>query len=110
MRMRAWTDYSISELGDKKGQPGPIREVTIIHYDGGDTADVMFKGATVAVKVDRLYLRSGRAAEAPVKPSQSEKMRAAGAVVDSAYIRIKNSKPDSPNSAYSRIRNLDARF
>ena len=108
--MRAWTDYPISELGDKRGQRGPIREVTIIHYDGGDTADVMFKSATVTVKVDRLYLRPDGAAAAPVKSSQSEKMRASGAVVDSAYIRIKNSKPNSPNSAYSRIRNLDANF
>ena len=109
MRMRAWTDYPISELGDKKGQPGPIREVTIVHFDGGDTAEVMFKGVTLTVKVDRLYLRSGRAAEAPLKPP-SEKLKAPGAVVDSAYIRIKNSKPNSPNSAYSRIRNLDANF
>ena len=110
MKIQAWTDCAIPELGDKKGRPGPIREVTIVRYDGGETADIVFKGTTARVEVGRLYVRAEQTGELAIKraPREPARLRSSAMIVDSAYIRIKNSRPNSPYSAYSRIKSLDA--
>jgi hypothetical protein len=112
MKIDAWTNHPISELGDSKNKGAPIREVTIVGYDGGRYARVSVNGITVPINADQLQVRPKRPSKAPAKPStesrQPAKPLSPGLVVDSAYIRIKNSRPDSPDSIYNRIKNAYA--
>jgi hypothetical protein len=98
MQIRAWTDGSIRELGDDHRRSGPIRAVTIIQYDGGETAKVICEETAVRVNVNNLYIRPLPSAEraeeannAPADPAlpKSPKLKFPTVVADSAYIRIK---------------------
>lgn len=60
--MRAWTDYPIVELGDTPGQEAPIREVTVLGWDGNKYAEVEVEGVRTSFKAGYLYLRPGRIA------------------------------------------------
>ena len=90
MQIPAWTDSPMSQLGDRDRRAGPIRAVTIIRYDGGDSADVRFGAEIVSVKATRLYPRP-RPSAAPGSPNAptSKTIRLLPIVEDSAYMRIK---------------------
>ena len=91
MQIQAWTNYPIREFGDENGLRGPTRAVTIIQYDGGETAKVLYDAMTARVQVDYLYIRPQRPDETPAAPTSSEsaKLQFPSVVRDSAYIRIK---------------------
>jgi hypothetical protein len=59
---RAWTDYPFLDT-DAKGQPAPIREVTVIAFDGDKYADVQYQGQTYNFKAGYLYKEPARSRE-----------------------------------------------
>lgn len=61
--MKAWTDYPIVELGDIAGQEAPIRQVTVLSYDGDKYCCVKVPGLefTEEIKAGYLYTRPSRA-------------------------------------------------
>ena len=91
MQIQAWTNYPIREFGDENSLRGPIRAVTIIQYDGGETAKVLYDAMTARVQVNYLYVRPQRSNETPAAPTSpgSAKLQFPPVVTDSAYIRIK---------------------
>lgn len=58
--MRAWTDYPIVELGDTPNQEAPIREVTVLGWDGNKYAEVEVEEVRTSFKAGYLYRRPGR--------------------------------------------------
>jgi hypothetical protein len=91
MQIPAWTDVSMSQFGDRDRRVGPIRAVTVIRYDGGDSAEVRFGAEIVSVKATRLYPRPRpRAAPGrPNAPASKKTLEFLSIVEDSAYMRIK---------------------
>lgn len=58
--MKAWTDYPFIELGDISNQQAPIREVTVMAYDGDKYCAVIVEGRVLDVKAGYLYKSPGR--------------------------------------------------
>lgn len=58
--MEGWTDYPLIELGDKPGEPAPIRKVKILSYDGDKYCKVNVGGHTFSIKCGYLYRRESR--------------------------------------------------
>lgn len=63
--MKAWTDYPIVELGDKEGQPAPVRECNVLSWDGDKYCDVEVAGVKTFYKAAYIYQREGRYGEVP---------------------------------------------
>jgi len=63
--MKAYTDYPITELGDKPNKIAPIRVVDIIDYDLDKYATVEVEGTTKEIKTGYLYTQKGRCGEVP---------------------------------------------
>lgn len=63
--MNAWTDYPILELGDVAGQEAPIRECTVLAYDGDKYADVIVGGVRTNFKAGYLYPKPQRCGDGP---------------------------------------------
>lgn len=63
--MQAFTDYPFRALGDKEFIPAPIREVTILSYDGDKYCRVAVGNIERSIKAGYLYKESGRHGEVP---------------------------------------------
>ena len=58
--MKFWTDYPIEELGDTPGMLAPIRQVTLLSYDGDKYVKVEVAGIKTEFKSGYLYTEAGR--------------------------------------------------
>lgn len=58
-----YTDYPFTALGDIPYQEAPIREVSIISYDGDKYAEISVEGVKQWVKLGYLYTERGRCGE-----------------------------------------------
>src|SRR5579871_1365805 len=90
MELRAWTDSVVSELGDAPDQAAPIREATILGYDGRKHAVALVAGKVMKIDIRHLYVRQREPRKeqpavvaAPTLPSGPP------VGIDSAYVRIK---------------------
>lgn len=63
--MKAYTDYPITELGDKPNKEAPIRIVEVVAYDSDKYCTVRIDGVTKAIKAGYLYSKEGRCGEVP---------------------------------------------
>lgn len=63
--MHFYTDYPILELGDEPHKPAPVRECTILRYDGDKYCDVVVEGIKTNFKAGYIYTKRGRYAEVP---------------------------------------------
>ena len=63
--MKAYTDYPITELGDKSGEEAPIRQVEVIDYDLDKYCTVRIDGLVKSIKAGYLYTQEGRCGEVP---------------------------------------------
>lgn len=70
--MKAWTDYPITELGDIPHKKAPIRQVTVLYYDGDKYCKVLVGGVTKEIKSGYLYKEMGRLLE--VEPVELHKL------------------------------------
>jgi hypothetical protein len=61
--MKTWTDYPITELGDEPGKIAPIRECTVLNYDGNKYCDVRVDGVLKQIKRAYIYIEEGRVGE-----------------------------------------------
>lgn len=50
-----YTDYSFVELGDTPNQEAPIREVSIVKYDGNKYCDILVEGRSFNIKMGYIY-------------------------------------------------------
>jgi len=64
--MKAWTDYPITELGDKEFKEAPIRECEILSYDGDKYCEVIVEGIKKSIKKGYLYREPGRCGEVQI--------------------------------------------
>jgi hypothetical protein len=55
MKIIAYTDYPIPELGDKPFTKCAFREVEVLSYDGDKWCKVLFEGKTYSIKRYYLY-------------------------------------------------------
>lgn len=60
-----WTDYPITELGDKPHQVAPIRPLTVISYDGNKYCEILVEGITKEIKAGYIYTQPGRCGDVP---------------------------------------------
>lgn len=63
--MKCWTDYPIEELGDEAGKEAPIRECTLLRFDGNKYADVLVEGVKANFKAGYLYPKPQRCGDGP---------------------------------------------
>lgn len=63
--MKAYTDYPITELGDKPNTVSPVRLVNVISYDGDKYCKVEVEGVKKEIKSGYLYAKKGRLGEVP---------------------------------------------
>ena len=63
--MEAFTDYPFIELGDIAGKEAPVRECTVISYDGDKYCRVDFGIFQSEIKSGYIYQKSGRLGEVP---------------------------------------------
>jgi hypothetical protein len=90
MELRAWTDSVVSELGDAPDKAAPIREATILGYDGRKHAVALVAGKVMKIDIRHLYVRQpppekAQPAVAPPPPPRQGPL----VELDSAYVRIK---------------------
>lgn len=57
---RYWTDYPLLHLGDKPNEPAPVRQVTVIGYDGDKCCDVLVGTVELQLKCGYLYTKPQR--------------------------------------------------
>lgn len=58
--MKAWTDYPITQLGDRPHAEAPVREVEIISYDRNKYCQVLVGGVIDSIKRGYIYRKPGR--------------------------------------------------
>lgn len=63
--MKFWTDYPIEALGDIPNKIAPVREVTVLSYDGDKYCKVLVEGAHEEIKRGYIYKERGRLGEVP---------------------------------------------
>lgn len=63
--MKAWTDYPITRLGDIEGEIAPIRQCTVLSYDGNKYCRVRVGRYVESIKSGYIYQRQGRVGEVP---------------------------------------------
>ena len=64
--MKAWTDYPFPELGDTPGHEAPVREITVLSYDGDKYCRISVDGVEFEIKAGYIYARPGRYGEVEV--------------------------------------------
>ncbi len=65
----AWTDYPITALGDKPYVEAPIREITLLSYDGDKYVTVSTEDGSIhEIKAGYCYTKPGRSGEVPTVP------------------------------------------
>ncbi|MGD0722354.1 MAG: hypothetical protein ABR970_15055 [Roseiarcus sp.] len=106
MRVKAWVSHSFVELGDHGEGAAPIREVTVVGYDGGRYADVIVCGQPARCAIDRITVRpepKGPAAKAPPKSATAAMARQ---MTDSqtTYSRIRAMQDDPRTSIHARVK------
>lgn len=62
--MKAWTDYTFTELGDRIGHESPIRVVEVLTFDLHKRCRIIVEGLETMVKRGYLYRRPGRCGNA----------------------------------------------
>jgi hypothetical protein len=103
MELRAWTDFVVPELGDAPDEAAPIREATILSYDGRKHAIALVAGKMMRIDVRHLYVRPPEPKKAPAavvaapRPQQGPLIE-----LDSAYVRIKTSGANAKPVVYRR--------
>ena len=65
MAAKTWTDYPMTALGDTPGQRAPIREASLISYDGDRYVRCDVEGTVIHIKSGYLHARRGRCGEVP---------------------------------------------
>jgi hypothetical protein len=60
-----YTDYPFVELGDEPGKKAPIREVSLIGFDGDKYVDVLVEGKVSSTKYGYIYMEPKRCGETP---------------------------------------------
>lgn len=55
-----WTDYPITELGDKPYKKAPLRKVKLLSYDGNKYCRVKVESITKEMKIGYLYTKRRR--------------------------------------------------
>lgn len=78
--MKAYTDYPFEILGDKPYCMAPIREVTMLSYDGNKYVEISVDERTVdqdgyPLTVKSGYLFSDSKMRTPVTPEELSKLR-----------------------------------
>lgn len=64
-KISCWTDYPFTELGDVANQAAPIRQVTVVAYDGDKYATIIFGNNLIKqIKSGYLYTKPVRFAYA----------------------------------------------
>jgi len=63
--MKAWTDFSFVELGDKAGALAPVRDCVVLSYDRKKFCRILIEDVFTAVKASYLYSQPGRSREVP---------------------------------------------
>jgi len=61
--MLLYTDYPLFE--EERGKIAPIREVTLLSYDGDKYVHIVFNGKLYEVKACYIYYQKGRLNEVP---------------------------------------------
>lgn len=54
-----YTDYPIQELGDILGKAGPVRECSLLSYDGDKYVDILVEGVEKSIKRFYVFTREG---------------------------------------------------
>jgi hypothetical protein len=65
-KMKAWTDYPFTELGDIPGLEAPVRECRVLAYDWNKYCLIVIGGQELTVKIGYVYRKPGRCGEVPV--------------------------------------------
>ena len=60
-----YTDYPFVELGDEPNKEAPIREVSLIGFDGDKYVDVLVEGKVSSTKWGYIYMEPKRFGETP---------------------------------------------
>jgi len=63
--MKAWTDYPITRLGDIEGRVAPVRQCTVLSYDGNKYCRVRVGRYVEEIKSGYIYKQEGRVGEVP---------------------------------------------
>lgn len=71
--MTFYTDYPITELGDTSGKIAPIRECSLISYDGNKYVDIRVEGVEKNIKRSYVYTQHGRCGDVP--PATDSELR-----------------------------------
>jgi len=106
MRVKAYVSQAFAELGDHVDRAAPIREVTIVGYDGGRYADVIVCGQPAKCEFRRIAVRGGQtghATHATPKP-KSPAMVKRPADFQTTYSRIKAMQDNPRASIHARVR------
>ena len=61
--MQAFTDYPFPFLGDTDGEPAPMRQCTVLGYDGDKYCNIVVGGQLQQVKAGYIYYKAGRCGE-----------------------------------------------
>jgi hypothetical protein len=104
MELRAWTDSVVSELGDAPDKVAPIREATILGYDGRKHAVALVAGKVMKIDIRHLYVRQPEPKKAQPAVVAAPAPQGPPVGLDSAYVRIKtagaNVRPPIRRRAY----------
>lgn len=63
--MKFYTDYPLSAFGDEPYKEAPIRECSIVSYDGDKYAVIDVQGVLTEIKAGYVYTAHGRQGDVP---------------------------------------------
>ena len=63
VKLHAWTDYPIVELGDRPGEMAPVRPCTVVSWDRDKYCFVDVCGVRKEIKLAYIYSKPGRLRE-----------------------------------------------
>lgn len=64
-KMKAWTDYPFTWLGDIAGQKAPVREIEVLSYDDDKYCKIKVGDGEDEIKSGYIYQHAGRLGEVP---------------------------------------------
>jgi len=64
--IKTYTDYPFEFLGDEPNKEAPIRECTVLHWDGNKYVSIIVEDQPASIKIAYLYKDYGRFGEVPV--------------------------------------------